>query len=113
MAWRDLGEFNNASPRSSEVRARVESARKIQRDRGYRSNAEIPDARLNQEARASASTQRLLGRAVDNLGLSARGARRALRVALTIADLSQEECVTPAALAEALGYRNETKAEIR
>jgi hypothetical protein len=39
------------------------------------------------------------------MGLSARVARRLLRVARTIADLAQEEETGPRALAEALSYR--------
>ena len=42
---------------------------------------------------------------LERLGLSARVARRLLRVARTIADLAKEEKTGPRALAEALSYR--------
>jgi len=57
--------------------------------------------------RASAESRVLLGRAVEKLGLSARGARRALRVARTVADLAGDEDVGRPAMAEALGYRSD------
>jgi magnesium chelatase family protein len=45
---------------------------------------------------------------VERLGLTARSARRILKVARTIADLAAQESVGPDALAEALGYRSES-----
>jgi len=62
---------------------------------------------LDLSVQATTDALRLLGRAVDRLGISARGARRTLRVARTIADLAHEERVTTTALAEALAYRSE------
>lgn len=47
----------------------------------------------------------LLDRAVDHLPLSARGRRRTLRVAATIAALGQRETVSAGDIAEALSYR--------
>ena len=111
VRWNDLQRPDPAVVPSSEIRARVASARERQARRGFRSNAEIPDTRLDPTVQASADALRLLGRAVDRLGISARGARRTLRVARTIADLAYEERVTTAALAEALTYRSEAADE--
>jgi predicted ATPase with chaperone activity len=44
---------------------------------------------------------------VEGLGLSARAARRVLRVGRTIADLAGEKRTGPGAIAEALGYRGD------
>jgi magnesium chelatase family protein len=72
-----------------------------------RTNAEIPDAALDEIVAATAEARTLLGRAVDKLRLSARGARRLLRVARTIADLADERRVEVSVMAEALGYRRD------
>jgi magnesium chelatase family protein len=106
VRWRELdgGARGDASP---VVRARVADARARQRARGARSNAQLRDAALDAQVRATAQARALLGRAVDRFGLSARSARRVLKVARTIADLAGEDRVGTKALAEALTYRAE------
>ncbi|MCH2169274.1 YifB family Mg chelatase-like AAA ATPase [Myxococcota bacterium] len=88
---------------------RVRVARRCQQHRFGASNAllnaHIPDGRIEELVGATPEALVLLGRAVDRMLLSARAARRALKVARTIADLEGETAVGPAALAEALGFR--------
>jgi len=116
VAWRDL-DAPEAGDRetSAEVRRRVAAARCTQARRGaadgFRTNAEIPDARLETAVAASAEARRLLGRAVEARGLSARCARRVLKVARTIADLAGEAETGPRAVAEALSYRSDAAPE--
>ena len=56
--------------------------------------------------KATPAARDLLARAVDSLGLSARGHARVGRVAGTIAALADAERVEPAHVAEALSYRS-------
>jgi magnesium chelatase family protein len=97
---------------SETVRKRIIWARRRQLRRGASPgdaiNADIPDHRVDSVVRATADARRLLGRAVESLGLSARGARRTLKVARTIADLAGDEETGLTAMAEALSYRGNT-----
>jgi magnesium chelatase family protein len=89
---------------SEVVRQRVIAARATQRARGHL-NAHLPDACIVQVGALDAIGQRLMADAIDRGGMSARGVRRALRVARTIADLAGEPNVGALRLAEALQYR--------
>jgi magnesium chelatase family protein len=108
VTWSQIDE-PASGPSSAELRARVNACRTLQQGRsereGFRTNAEIPDEALDRVVRATADARKLLGAAVERMGLSARAARRLLRVARTVADLAQEEETGPRALAEALSYR--------
>ncbi len=104
---------------SCAVRRRVEAARAAQQRRfAPRSAAPAADSVPSDPCNARMSTQQierwvsldatghaLLERAVKRLGLSARSHHRILRVARTLADLSQDAEVQPRHLAEAIHYR--------
>ena len=115
VAWRDLLEAPRTGEPSEVVRKRVQDGREAQQQRlarfGARSNAEIADAALDGAVAATPEARALLGRAVERMRLSARAARRLLRVARTIADLACEARVESASMAEALGYRREEGAD--
>jgi magnesium chelatase family protein len=110
VPWRDL---DGASPGEGSrcVRERVVAARRRQQQRGkaagFRVNADIPDGALDELVAATPDARRLLGRAVDQLGLSARAARRVLKVARTLADLAGDAKTGPGALASALAFRGD------
>jgi magnesium chelatase family protein len=122
VPWRDLAKAQGGSS-TAELRALVLAARAHQAKRlaplarpagatgrgapAPATNAEIPDGALDALVAATPEALSLLGRAVDRLSLSARGARRVLRVARTIADLSDEARVGAGAIGEALAYRAE------
>ena len=94
------------------MRERVGRARRRQQRRQGSQNALLGDRGLDAVVAATPEARALLGRAVERFALSARGARRALKVARTIADLAGDTQVGPEAMAEALAYRAEAS-EVR
>lgn len=94
---------------STEIRARVQSARKIQQvrfagDHIY-CNAQMPPRMIRKYCRLTPSSQQLLERAIMKLGLSARAYDRILKVSRTIADIEGAEDITESHLSEAVHYR--------
>jgi len=94
---------------STQVAARVEAARTLQRARyesaGLRSNAEAEGQVLDAVATPEPAGAQLLNQAAEAMGLTARGYHRVLRVARTIADLDGSEGVHRPHIAEALSFR--------
>jgi magnesium chelatase family protein len=102
--------FDDAHGESSRaVRVRIVAARALQRERSSRSppvlNADLRDEEAFAAAALGAPEMAFYRRLVQSAALSARGARRLLRVARTIADLEGSARVTELHLAEALGFR--------
>jgi len=97
------------SESSDAIRARIEAARAIQRQRFDGSkltcNADMTPIEIRSFCQADPSAQSLLQSAVKQLSLSARSFHRILKLARTISDLAGEETVGVAHLAEALQYR--------
>ena len=91
------------------VRARVEAARSIQAtrfaDEPGATNADMGPRQLARYAPLDETSERLLRTAVRQLGLSARGYHRVLKLARTIADLDGGGDISPVHVAESLQYR--------
>ncbi len=96
---------------SAEIRARVLAARERQRERFKKhgekiySNAQMTTRQIRAYCELGADAERLLERAMQQQGLTARAHDRILKVARTIADLEGTEHLTVAHLAEAIQYR--------
>ncbi|MBY6033023.1 YifB family Mg chelatase-like AAA ATPase [Marinobacter daepoensis] len=89
---------------SAQVRARVLLARQRQEARGAL-NSGLAGRGLDQACRLDSGSERLLTRAMERLGLSARALHRILRLARTLADLDGAQSLEQSHLMEALGYR--------
>lgn len=96
---------------SSEIRARVVEARKIQTQRyktaeGIHYNAQIGPKQLDEFCLLDDVSKNLLKSAIEKLGLSARAYDRILRVGRTIADLDKSEVIQAHHIGEAIQYRS-------
>jgi len=96
---------------SETIRARVETARRIQHKRYHEHkdihcNAHISSKLIRTWCKIDSKGDDLLKTAITRLGLSARAYDRILKVSRTIADLSNEESITAQHIAEAIQYRS-------
>ena len=83
---------------------RIGAARECQRRRG-RINADLSAAELDAVAMATPAALQVFGMARRKFGLSLRGTHRCLRVARTLADMEESECVEAPHAAEAVSLR--------
>ena len=106
---------NSTAPEtpSSEIRRMVERAHHRQIERQGCSNARLGNGQLERHCVLDRECQDFLLRAMDSLGLSARGYHRILRVARSIADLAGHENITLPHVTEAIGYRRMGTADPR
>ncbi len=98
-----LGE-NSQSVRSRVNIGRQQASQRFQ-DEPIRCNAEMQSQHLRRWCHLDDASQGLLEAAIRQLGLSARGTDRILKVARTIADLAQDEQIQANHIAEAIQYR--------
>ena len=100
-----------AAEGSVQIRDRVMAARERQRERFRKhgekifANAQMTTRQIRAYCELSPDAERLLERAMQQQGLTARAHDRILKVARTIADLEAADSLTVAHLAEAIQYR--------
>ncbi|MCH2037368.1 MAG: ATP-binding protein [Rickettsiales bacterium] len=94
---------------SDEIRQRVIAARQVQKERyqntPIQTNSEADGELLLSSCNLSQNSKRFLQESAQKMNLSMRGYLRVLRVARTIADLSESKSVTDTHLKQALSYR--------
>ena len=91
---------------SAQIRVRVIKAQKWCHKRGQKhANAQLSSRELKTHCEMTSEAARLLKSAMQELALSARSYTKILKIARTIADLSGEERLQPAHIAEAVQYR--------
>jgi magnesium chelatase family protein len=113
--YEKLASLTPAEP-SGRVRERVDAARQLQRDRfdgrAAQSNSEMSPADVRDfcQADLNEDVMSFLKLATTQLSLSARAFHRILKVARTIADITGCREITTAHVAEAVQYRQRTRA---
>lgn len=90
---------------SVQIRQRVAVKQQRQFARQGCLNAQLSNRQINQSVQLDPPTQELLTQSIKRFGLSARSYYRILRLALTIADMQDSDCIQFEHLAEALSYR--------
>lgn len=109
VEYKDLAHAESAE-RSVEIRARVEAARQIQRQRfkghGIFCNAQMGHRHLKKMCMLTQNAQILLEQVFKKMGLSARSYDRIIKVSRTIADLDHAETITDRHVAEAIQLRD-------
>ncbi len=113
VSYGDISGKTAAGEPSSEIRKRVNAARKFTDERLKRGgdptgtlNANMSVRLLHKYCKPTPEGEELMQEAFEALGLSARGHDRVLRVARTIADLDGSEVITDDHIAEAIMYRS-------
>lgn len=101
---------SHESESSQVIRERIGIARDIQKARfkemSIRTNAEMNSVQVKEICVLDTTSTSLLRNAIEKLQLSARAHDRILKMARTIADISQTKEIQPKHLAEAINYRN-------
>lgn len=100
-----LSSHDPQSESSETVRDRICTANAIQHARQGCSNAHLSQQQLMAQNPLNKELSDLLEDALERLGLSARAYHRIIRVARTIADLSEQTQIDKSHLLEALSYR--------
>ena len=95
---------------SAQILQRVIKGRQYQLNRqaitGVECNADLPPAAMEKVCTLTPQAEQVLKSAFEKLGFSARGRDKILKVARTIADLSDSDVIQAAHMHEAIAYRS-------
>lgn len=109
VAFKDMAGDEKGEP-SAAIKKRVSAARAVQKRRFAQRktmycNNQMKPKDIKKYCAIDASSQNLLEKAVNQLGLSARAYHRILKIARTVADLAASEAIRTEHVAEAIQYR--------
>ncbi len=99
---------SNLGETSESIRMRIKKAREFQSYRfkdGFRANGLMEPREIKEHCKLTPSVQGLLREIIDKFHLSARSYDKLLKVARTIADLSESELIREEDVLEAIQYR--------
>ncbi len=94
---------------SAAVRTRVEQSRIRQINRQGCLNAQLNNRQIEQSCILDKGCESMLMNSIDKLKLTARSYHKLLKLARTIADMSNLESITQAHIAEAISYRRQER----
>ncbi len=104
-----LNDSSDNTETSAQIKKRIDRARKFQAQRFNNNtlyfNAQLSPKQLETYCKLGENEKALMKSAFNRYKMSARGYHRILKLARTIADLSQEETIQIGHLTEALQYR--------
>ena len=112
LSYVEISSTGDGGEKSEIIRERVSAAREFANQRMKRAgcapkfNANLEAAEIRKLCLLDEGAKLVLKSAYDNLGLSARGYDRVLRVARTIADLDKSEIIQAQHIAEAIQLRS-------
>ena len=112
LSYSEISSSTEVGERSEVIRERVTKARAFAIERMCKvhskpcANANLDAAQIKKFCLLDDGANMILKTAYDNLGLSARGYDRVLRVARTIADLDKSEVIQAQHIAEAIQLRS-------
>ncbi|RLD06309.1 MAG: hypothetical protein DRI65_07080 [Chloroflexota bacterium] len=93
-------------PTSEQIRKQVEAVQALQVARQGVLNSKLGVKQIDEICVLDKASQQLINRAMNQLGLSARGYHRILKLARSIADLSASEAIGQMHLAQAIQFRS-------
>jgi len=101
-----LDQSKSKNEDSKTIKKRVMRAYRRQLERACMSNAELSSTQVDEHCKLESDERKLLDIAMDKLHLSARAYHRILKLARTIADISESATIEKNHLTEAISYRS-------